>query len=119
MMAEPANLFENDFVLPSQGLRNSMARGERELQVALLEGALLDIERPPGRLQSDALAWVLSENRGKVTFSECCGWLRLDQDAVRKRVLDREVRFASRNRNRSGRRSAERIPVLPGLAEIR
>ena len=96
IVAEPKSLFENDFVLPSQGLRNSMAGGERELYAALLEGALLDMERPAGRLQSDARAWVMSGNRGKVTFSQCCDWLRLDEGKVRKRALDGEFRFERR-----------------------
>ena len=108
MMVEPASLFENDFVLPSQGLRNSMARGEWELYSALLEGALLDMERPSGPLQRDALVWVVSGNRGMVTFSQCCEWLRLDEREARKRALDREVRFERRGRWKRASDSAYR-----------
>jgi hypothetical protein len=122
-MAEPKSLFENDLVLPSQGLRNSMAGGERELYSALLEGALLDMEGPPGRLQSDARAWLMSGNRGKVTFSQCCDWLRLDEGKVRKRALDGEFRFERRGGPPSKRqdkvRALEASPLPSSLTRSR
>jgi hypothetical protein len=82
-------------ILPEQFFRPSVARSpETQLMLAVLEGALLDLQKSAGartsrarRLAAEVDAWFAADDEGwPCSFLRICDALGLDASAVRNRV---------------------------------
>lgn len=103
-------LFEPELILPAQmtgGARvDGDTSGARALMVAILEDALLCVERGrrrrhprTRRLAAEAETWVRSDCREWLfAFASICDVLGIDPDAVRARLLTHVERPASGGR---------------------
>jgi len=117
-------LFEPEVVLPAQlswGARcDGNTSGARALMLAILEDAMLCIERGrrrrhprTRRLAADAEAWMRSDSREWLfSFASICDVLGFDADALRARLLIQVERPASGVR--AARREADEPSTRSG-----
>jgi hypothetical protein len=71
------------FSTPQDGQR---AAGERAMVAAFLEGAKKELTSPKARIRSEAELWFLDGELGMFTCRECCDFLSLDYELIRRLV---------------------------------
>lgn len=102
-MAELANLFAPDQVLPEQFLsrRESSSPGVKKLMVAVLEDAIRcfqgHLRNPrlrPDQLSREAERWIRTrDDDGPFAFTNVCGVLGIDAEGLRSLLLGWKGRF--------------------------
>jgi len=107
-------LWSVEVILPSQGETHDLAQRLRHFMATLLEGALHDILLPPSQISENALRWIVEGHVGHFTFHEACEYLGLDEEAVRKRALAKQISSPGRylRGNRTGKLWKSRAKAL-------
>jgi hypothetical protein len=87
-------LFSVTVVLPSQyPIRDEQrAAGERAMVAAFLEGARKELTARNPRIRSEAELWFLDGDVGMFTCRECCEFLGVEYEIVRKGVMNEILR---------------------------
>jgi hypothetical protein len=79
------------FATPQHGQR---AQGERAMVAAFLEGAKKELSSPSPRIRSEAELWFLDGDLGMFTARECCEYMGIGYEMVRKGVMQEIMRRA-------------------------
>jgi hypothetical protein len=79
------------FSTPQDGQR---AAGERAMVAAFLEGAHKELRSANPRIRAEAELWFLDGDLGMFTCRECCEFLGVSYEMVRKGVMQEIMRRA-------------------------